>query len=183
VPKDTHPTQPTNTDLALPEQVTIALGKLAGAARDGLLALAVGTGIQVLHALLAVDVDRLVGPRGRHNPDRAAVRHGTQPGQVTLGGRRVRVDRPRVRTADSAGEVPCRPGRRLPAPTCWTGDGALQELPGSRIPHTADEVLHVPVGFPGPDRLDRDQPLVQGVFVPIGVHGVKVGLRLAGSRI
>jgi hypothetical protein len=34
------------------------------------------------------------------------VRHGTQPGQVALGGRRVRVDRPRVRRADGAGELP-----------------------------------------------------------------------------
>ena len=45
-------------------------------------------------------------PKGRHNPDRAAVRHGTQPGRVTLGGRRVRVDRPRVRSADGAAELP-----------------------------------------------------------------------------
>jgi hypothetical protein len=47
----------------------------------------------------------LVGPKGRHNPDRAAVRHGSEPGQVTLGGRRVRVRRPRVRSADGTAEV------------------------------------------------------------------------------
>ena len=89
----------------LPERVTIALAELAGAAREGLLALAVGTGIGVLGELLAADVERLVGPKGRHQPDRAAVRHGTQPGKVTLGGRRVRVDRPRVRTVDGTAEV------------------------------------------------------------------------------
>jgi putative transposase len=59
----------------------------------------------VLHSLLEADVDRLVGPKGRHQPGRAAVRHGTQPGRVTLGGRRVRVDRPRVRSADGAQEL------------------------------------------------------------------------------
>jgi transposase-like protein len=48
----------------------------------------------------------LVGPKGRHQPDRTAVRHGSQPGRVTLGGRRVRVDRPRVRTADGTAELP-----------------------------------------------------------------------------
>jgi hypothetical protein len=64
------------------------------------LALAVGTGLQVLQAMLAEDVARLVGPKGRHNQDRAAVRHGSEPGQVTLGGRRVRVRRPRVRSVD-----------------------------------------------------------------------------------
>jgi hypothetical protein len=34
-----------------------------------------------------------------------ATRHGTEAGSVTLGGRRVAVIRPRVRTADGSGEV------------------------------------------------------------------------------
>jgi putative transposase len=59
----------------------------------------------VLEALLAEDVAWLVGSKGHHNPERAAVRHGSEPGRVTLGGRRVRVRRPRVRTADGAGEL------------------------------------------------------------------------------
>ena len=105
MPKDTHSTPPADAELVLPEQVTIALAELAGAAREGLLALAVGTGLGVLGSLLEADVDRLAGAKGRHNPARAAVRHGTQPGKVTLGGRRVRVDRPRVRSADGAAEL------------------------------------------------------------------------------
>jgi putative transposase len=105
MPKHTQPIVPADADLILPERVTIALAELAGAAREGLLALAVGTGLGVLGSLLDTDVERLAGPKGRHNPDRAAVRHGTQPGKVTLGGRRVRVDRPRVRTADGAAEL------------------------------------------------------------------------------
>src|SRR5215207_5602294 len=106
MPKDTHSTLPADAELVLPERVTVALAELAGAAREGLLALAVGTGLGVLGSLLDTDVERLVGPRGRHNPQRAAVRHGTQPGRVTLGGRRVRVDRPRVRSADGTAELP-----------------------------------------------------------------------------
>jgi putative transposase len=106
VPKDTHRTATTDhTPLELPEQVTVAVAELAGAAREGLLALAVGTGLQVLQTLMAEDVARLVGAKGRHNPDRTAVRHGTEPGQVTLGGRRVRIRRPRVRSADSTREL------------------------------------------------------------------------------
>jgi putative transposase len=106
MPKHTQPTPPADADLVLPERVTIALAELAGAAREGLLALAVGTGLGVLGSLLDADVERLAGPKGRHNPDRGAVRHGTQPGRVILGGRRVRVDRPRVRSADGAAELP-----------------------------------------------------------------------------
>ena len=46
------------------------------------------------------------GPKGKHDPDRTAVRHGTEAGSVTLGGRRVPVERPRVRAADGSGELP-----------------------------------------------------------------------------
>jgi putative transposase len=46
------------------------------------------------------------GPRGKHDPGRAAVRHGTERGSVTLGGRRVPVERPRMRTVDVSGELP-----------------------------------------------------------------------------
>jgi putative transposase len=107
VPKDTHHSAAADQVLLqLPEQVTVAIAELASAAREGLLALAVGTGLQVLQAMLAEDVARLVGPKGRHIPERTAVRHGSEPGQVTLGGRRVRVRRPRVRTADGTGELP-----------------------------------------------------------------------------
>ena len=127
MPKDTHSTLPTDADLVLPEQVTIALTELAGAAGEGLLALAVGTGLGVLGSLLEADVDRLVGPKGRHDPGRTAVRHGTQPGQVTLGGRRVRVARPRVRRADGAGEVP------LPTWQAFAGTQLLDQLALERM--------------------------------------------------
>jgi len=35
---------------------------------------------------MAEEVDDVVGPKGRHDADRVAVRHGTEDGQVTLGG-------------------------------------------------------------------------------------------------
>jgi len=106
VPKDTQRTATTDqAQLQLPERVTVAVAELATAAREGLLALAVGTGLQVLEVMLAEDVARLVGAKGRHIPERSAVRHGSEPGQVTLGGRRMRVRRPRVRTADGTREV------------------------------------------------------------------------------
>ena len=89
----------------LPRRVQDALGELAGAAKEGLLALSVGVGLGVLHELMEAEVDEVVGPKGRHDPDRAAVRHGHESGEVTLGGRRVPVSRPRARTADGEREV------------------------------------------------------------------------------
>jgi putative transposase len=89
----------------LPERVQEALGELAGAAKEGLLALSVGVGLGVLHELMEAEIDEVVGPKGRHDPDRSAVRHGHQSGEVTLGGRRVSVSRARVRAADGASEV------------------------------------------------------------------------------
>jgi len=87
------------TESPLPPRIQEALGELVGAAREGLLALSVGVGLGVVHELMELEVDEVVGPKGRHNPDRAAVRHGHEAGSMTLGGRRVAVRRPRMRTA------------------------------------------------------------------------------------
>jgi len=89
----------------LPQRVQDALGELAGAAREGLLALSVGVGLGVLHELMEAEVEEVVGPKGRHICDRTAVRHGHESGEVTLGGRRVPVSRPRARAVDSGGEL------------------------------------------------------------------------------
>jgi transposase-like protein len=92
--------------LAVPDEVSVALAEIAESAKEGLLALAVGAGLQVLGALMEESVDALAGPKGKHDPDRTAVRHGHEHGSVTLGGRRVAVQRPRVRAADGSGELP-----------------------------------------------------------------------------
>ena len=98
--------QATSDEAVLPERVQEALGQLVGAAKEGLLALSVEVGLSVLRQLLEEEVDELVGPKGKWNPGRTAVRHGHENGEVTLGGRRVQVKRPRARTADGESEVP-----------------------------------------------------------------------------
>ncbi len=55
--------------------------------------------------LMEADVAAACGPRGKHDPERAARRHGTEAGSVTLGGRRVPITRPRVRGTDGTGEL------------------------------------------------------------------------------
>src|ERR1035437_8033754 len=89
----------------LPPQIQEALGELVGAAREGLLALSVGVGLGVVHELMELEVDEVVGPRSKHNPDRLAKRHGHEDGSMTLGGQRVKGRRPRIRSADDEHEL------------------------------------------------------------------------------
>jgi putative transposase len=91
---------------ALPPGVQDALGELAGAAKDGLLALSVGLGLGVLSEMMEAELDEVVGAKHANNAERTAVRHGHTDGEVTLGGRRVAVKRPRARTVEGEHEVP-----------------------------------------------------------------------------
>jgi hypothetical protein len=105
VPASTVVTTLQGSESPLPAEIQEALGELVGAAREGLLALSVGVGLGVVHELIALEVDEVVGPKGKHNRDRVATRHGHQDGSMTLGGRRVAVRRPRMRTADDEREL------------------------------------------------------------------------------
>lgn len=95
----------TAAEIVLPDEVSVAMAELAGAVKEGLLAMAVGAGMQVMAVMMEDNVTALAGLKGRHDTDRTAVRHGTEFGSVTLGGRQVPVRRPRVRTADRTAEV------------------------------------------------------------------------------
>ena len=91
---------------AIPQCVSVAMAEIAENMHEGLLALAVGAGLQVMAALMEADVSALAGPKGKHDATRTAVRHGRERGSVTLGGRRVAITRPRVRAAGGSGELP-----------------------------------------------------------------------------
>ena len=69
---------PQQCEVTVPEQVIVSMAGIAESAKEGLLALAVGTGLQVMAAMFAEDAGRLCGPEGRHNPDRPGT--GTAPG-------------------------------------------------------------------------------------------------------
>ncbi len=86
-------------------EVLAALGDIAGTAREGLLAMCVATGMAVMQTMFETEITAACGPKGRHDPERTAVRHGSERGSVELGGRRVEVTRPRARTTAGA-EVP-----------------------------------------------------------------------------
>ena len=114
-------------EIVVPDAVSVAMSELTGAMREGLLALAVGAGLQVMGVLMDESVTALCGPKGAHDPDRTAVRHGREGGAVVLGGRQVPVRRPRVRTVDKTTEVAV-PAYELFASMELLGELALERM-------------------------------------------------------
>jgi len=112
---------------AVPDEVSVSVTEIVSSAREGLLAFAVGTGLQVMQQIMNEQVAALCGPRGKHNPDRLGYRHGREAGSVTLGGRRVPIERPRVRTADRSRELAV-PAYELFAGTELLGTMALERM-------------------------------------------------------
>ncbi len=58
---------PDGLQMTVPGHVNVVMAEVAADMREGLLALAVGTGLQVMAALMEADVTALAGPRGKHN--------------------------------------------------------------------------------------------------------------------
>jgi len=75
-----------------------------------------------MYTMMDADVEALCGPKGRHDPARSAYRHGTDDGELSLGGRRVAVRRPRVRSADGKKEL------ALPTYEAFSSAELLQSL-------------------------------------------------------
>jgi transposase-like protein len=113
--------------VAVPERVSLAMAEIAELMQEGLLALAVSAGLQVMSALMEADVSAVAGPKGKHDAGRSAVRHGHDRGSVALGGRRVPVERPRVRAVDGSGELAV-PAYELFSSTEVMGRMALERM-------------------------------------------------------
>jgi putative transposase len=86
----------------LSDDLGAALTEVVGAAREGLLAMSVGVGLRVFAEMMEDELTARVGAKHAKLAERTASRHGVAAGSVVLGGRRVRVQRPRARTGDGA---------------------------------------------------------------------------------
>lgn len=87
-------------------QALLPIAALAFTLRRGLREFIVESGMKVLDELLEQERTELCGPRYKHEPERAAHRAGHASGELAMGGRRVRVRRPRVRTDERELELP-----------------------------------------------------------------------------
>lgn len=73
--------------------------------REGLDAYVLGVGLQAFHNAMEEETREICGPKGQHNRERQAVRFGSAPGSATLFGRKVKIIRPRLRSADGKEEI------------------------------------------------------------------------------
>ena len=78
-------------------------------------------GIQTLARLMEQDVEAVAGPKGKHNPDRTAYRHGSQKTSIPMGSQRIDIERPRVRSLETKQELP------IPSYEAFASDDELLE--------------------------------------------------------
>lgn len=74
-------------------------------ARQNVMDLCITTGMAVIEEMMEADRVALCGHASQHDRDRTAYRGGSAPGEITLGGQRVPLRRPRVRSVEGA-ELP-----------------------------------------------------------------------------
>ena len=55
-------------------------------------------GLTALHLLLREDAEKIAGPKGKHEKERTHNHWGSTDGELSFGGRRIQVSRPRVRS-------------------------------------------------------------------------------------
>ena len=85
---------PRTTIVEIPLPLLGALGKV----EQSFFELCIEAGQQVLASMMEQDREDLCGPRWKRDSDRKAGRAGTTKSEVTLGGRRIAIPRPRVRS-------------------------------------------------------------------------------------
>lgn len=113
---------------------------------ESLTSLAVEIGTQVACCLLEDDVVKLCGAKSERVLNRVNSRHGTQPGYIILGGQKVAVRRPRVRSIDGV-EVPLEVYENLQAEGAMPAAALAKMVRGVSCRDYADVVDTARAGF------------------------------------
>ena len=85
-----------------PEVRRLGLEIALDRAREDLLGVATRSGLEILAAMLEQDRELIVGPKHRWSTERTAYRYGYDEGPVVMGGRKIRVRKPRARSVAGA---------------------------------------------------------------------------------
>jgi putative transposase len=84
-------------------------------------------GLQALMTLMDQDVATVAGPKGKHDANRTAYRHGFQDTTVPMGNQRIAIKRPRVRSTLTNEELP------IPSYETFANDDELLEAALNRM--------------------------------------------------
>ena len=90
----------------LPAELVVELAGIAGLCREGLMAVAVEAGLAAAMAMMRSEAETLCGGWNARDPERTHKRGGTAPTSVVMGGQKLPIRRPRVRSVESDEEVP-----------------------------------------------------------------------------
>jgi len=108
-------------------QLRLNRAQLTQVMQDGLHDFALELGRIIAVGMLEDEVDQLCGKPYSRTPQRQQVRHGYDPGWITLGSQKVPVERPRVRHTDGRGEVQLKNYRQLQQANRMT-DGVMRRM-------------------------------------------------------
>src|SRR6266705_5489067 len=97
------------------------MAEIAESAKEGLLALAVGTGLQVMAAMFGEDAERLCGPEGKHNPGRAGAGTAARPGRSPWADAASRCPSRGCGPLTGRGSCTCPAMTCSPRPRSWAG--------------------------------------------------------------
>ena len=84
-------------------------------------------GIQTLMTMMDQDVEEVAGPKGKHDQNRTAYRHGSQATTIPMGTQRLAIERPRIRSVDTDQELP------IPSYEAFAHDDQLIEAALNRM--------------------------------------------------
>src|SRR2546427_586108 len=103
-------------------EAQLPLSELISGARDDIEAFAAELGLTIIQRVMEAEIQQKLGPWGQQ----PVCRHGHQPGYVIFGGRKVTVDRPRLRSREDK-EV------GLASYRAFQRDGKLQEAVARQV--------------------------------------------------
>ena len=88
-------------------QMILPMNTLMAEVANSIEQMASEAGLLMMKAMIDEEVEQVVGQRYTHNEQRQALRWGTEEGRVVFAGRKVAIERPRVRGKDGK-EIPLR---------------------------------------------------------------------------
>ena len=118
----------TDYNAPLPVQ-ELTLWDLQQAVKGRFSSFCMAVGIKSLMTLMDQDVEAIAGPKGKHDPNRTAYRHGFQDTTVPMGSQRLAIKRPRVRSIETGEEMP------IPSYEVFASDDELLEAALNRMLH------------------------------------------------